>query len=447
MSNTVLVVGLGSNIQPLTHLRKALKELKNLENCRVLKVARIYESDPELPNELINGRSEAWNQQYLNSAVLVEVKNFDPFRFLKELKSIEAKLGRKPPSKELRWGPREIDLDILFAEEIRFESEYLSIPHQRLLSRPFALLPLLELVSENKLDFEFPIWARTKWLLEKPFNTHVSKKYFWTEFMGILNLTEDSFSDGQSNNSLEKLRSNALKLMQAGAQILDLGAESTRPLVFGENRDVDHEKEYNVLRKALEGLNDLLAQFPSTQISIDCRHPTVLQKLLNSHKIDIINDVTGFRDSSMRSIASESRCQIIVMHSLSVPVIKDETIDPHSSPVKILNEWWTDKVDELLQSGIALDRIIFDPGIGFGKTPLQNCYLLNNLQDLNSQGCSVLIGHSRKSFLQLFTEKPAVNRDPETALVTAGLNKAYYDYLRAHDIESNKSALVIPESF
>lgn len=443
MSETLLVLGLGSNIEAMNHLKKALQMIKSLEGCRVLNVARIYESDPELPAEVNSSPSFNWNQKYLNSAVLLSVNNFQPFHFLKSIQRIESQMGRKKSSEVPRWAPREIDLDILFAKGVRLQNDDLTIPHQSLLRRPFAVLPLLDLLPENELDLELPLWSQQRWILEKPFNTCISRNYFWTDFFGIMNITEDSFSDGNSNLSENQFKLNASRLMKAGAQILDLGAESTRPIADGENRNVNLEKEFSRLNSALTWLEEIRVDFPEIQVSIDCRHPEVVQKILRKFKVNFINDVTGFRNSFMRTIAAESQCQIIAMHSLSVPVIKDETIDPMASPVDILNQWWAEKFDQLIHSGIAKDRIIFDPGIGFGKTPQQNVYLLENLHQLDSKGCSILIGHSRKSFLQLFTNKPASERDSETALFTAKLNKAYYSFLRVHDVDSNKSALML----
>ena len=443
MSHSVLVVGLGSNIKPHEHLRKALHALKALPDCRVLNVARIYESDPELPMQRAVYSAEIWNHQYLNSAVLLEVKNFEPQQFLKSLKSIETILGRKPKSEAPRWAPREIDLDILYVDGLIANLDNLIIPHERLTSRPFALLPLLEIFPQEKLNLDLPSWSQQKWLSEKPFNTKVSTKYFWCEIMGILNLTTDSFSDGQQNNTEQKFKSNARKLLSSGATILDLGAESTRPLIAGEIRQENSVMESETLRSALIWLSELQPDFPDMKVSIDTRHAEVIKTLLSHFKIDFINDVTGFRDPQMRSIAAESEGRNIAMHSLSVPVVKNETIDKKLNPIQVLNSWWTVKYDELTRSGISPDRIVFDPGIGFGKSAEQNRYILEHLHLLDSRGCEVLIGHSRKSFLQTLSQKPAAERDPETALVTASLNKAYYNYLRVHDIDSTKSALTI----
>lgn len=439
MSKTILVVGLGSNIRPHENLKQALKEIKNSPDVKLLNVSRIYESDPALPPPPINESAGSWNHQFLNAAVLLEVNNFLPLEFLKLVKGIEKKMGRDMITP--RWSPREIDLDILFVKNQTVDLPDLKIPHQHLFERPFALLPLLELVES--VGPEWPIWAQQSWNAKKPFNTEVSKKFFWSEFFGILNLTEDSFSDGNANNTLEKFKINAVRLLESGAQVLDIGAESTRPLRDNElSRWYKADSELEKLNSALECLMDLKKNYPQMKISVDCRHSQILVVLLSRYKIDFINDVTGFRDPQMITVAKSSDCKIIVMHALSVPVIKDETIDPAVNPIEILNIWWKNKYDELLMQGIQPSRIIFDPGIGFGKSASQNIFILKNLIDLETRGCEVLVGHSRKSFLQTLTNKPAQDRDPETALVTHSLNKGGYHYLRLHDINANKSALV-----
>ena len=449
MSNAVLVVGLGSNINPHEHLKRALKYIRNLPNVKLLDVSRIYESDPVLPAQLIDYTADSWNHQFLNAAVRLNVSKFQPLEFLRQLKQIEKSIGRD--SEAPRWSPREIDLDILFIEGQKVDLPELKVPHLHLFERPFALLPLFELVNEAQfinnlhtlaVPAQLPNWATQSWNMKKPFNTEVSSKFFWTEFLGILNLTDDSFSDGHANSTLEKFKMNVVRLLESGAQVLDIGAESTRPRRDAEAaRPHQIEFELEKLSSALESLIEFKKNYPQMKISVDCRHPQVLDVLLNRFKIDFINDVTGFRAPQMIELAKKSDCKIIVMHSLSVPVVQNEIIDPNLNPIDILNAWWKIKWTELTQSGIDAARIIFDPGIGFGKSPGQNVYILQNLMDIESLGCDILIGHSRKSFLQTVTNKPAQDRDPETALVTRSMNKAGYQYLRLHDVSVNKSAL------
>jgi 2-amino-4-hydroxy-6-hydroxymethyldihydropteridine diphosphokinase / dihydropteroate synthase len=250
------------------------------------------------------------------------------------------------------------------------------------------------------------------------------------------------FFGGGLGNTRNKLTMNAIRLLDAGAEILDIGAESTRPLNHNEtSRTHNDETELDKLSSALELLTDLKKKYPQMKISVDSRNPKILNFLVNRFEIAFINDVTGFRNPDMIEIAKRTDCKIIAMHSLSVPVVRDEIIDPAVDPIQILNSWWRMKYADLTSHGIASHRIIFDPGIGFGKSAAQNFYILNNLKAIDSLGCDVLVGHSRKSFLQTITEKSARDRDTETALVSNSLNKSSYQYLRLHDVASTKSAL------
>lgn len=423
MPKQSVVLGLGSNIDAMKNLRLALAEIKKLSNCQVMNVASIYESDALLPEIA----KPEWNKKYLNSAVEIEVTNLDPMKLLQDLKAIELKLGRLPSD---RWAPRKIDIDILWAQDLIFESELLSIPHKQVLSRPFALLPLLELRSD--FLFEQPDWMHKAF---RPFNTVISKTYVWPKIVGILNVTEDSFSgDGILVSPLTQL----VQLLDDGAEIIDIGAESTRPGALL----IDTEIEYQRLVSTLDAINKYKTDsHRNFEISIDSRKPDVMARLLSKYKIDYLNDVEGFRQPQMRELLKFTDAKAICMHSFSVPPLKDETIPEYEDLWIYLSKWWSNQKEIFSHENISRERMIFDPGIGFGKTPQQSVDLLNHLEGFFEISEEIYLGYSRKSFLKLLTDKPASERDPETAMVTETINQAYAQYLRVHNVAQNKRAL------
>lgn len=428
MRNQLVALGIGSNLEsPLEFLRRALHEIKKISDVRVLKVASIYESDAQLPD----GAPASWNLQFLNSVVLCEVPDhLQPLQLLYSLKDIELKMGRL--QKE-RWAPRTIDIDILYWQDTTVNQPELVLPHPRLADRPFALLPLLEVWSEVSLSK--PAWAEN-WISPKPFNTVKSAKYFWPRFVAVMNITADSFSDGGQLLQAENLLSHAETQLKAGAEVLDIGAESTRP----QAQFVSPEVEFKNLKWAFEQLRDLRKKY-RFKLSLDCRHSDVVRQVLDHTKLDFLNDVSGFNAKEMQRLLQQSKADAFVMHSLTIPPNQSDVLPPQEDPFGHLISWWKKKKSQLKEAGIANDRLVFDPGIGFGKTAEHNIFLLKNLEKFYGLNEDIMIGHSRKSYQVLFSNQVAAKRDLETALVTRDLNLAYTQYLRVHDVESQKSAL------
>lgn len=426
MLHSTVVLGIGSNLgQPLQHLRTALKYLA--ENFKVLNVSSIYESDAlMLENSPLD-----WNKKFLNAAVSIQVTDsLNPEELLKTIKSIELKMGRISTE---RWSPRIIDIDILYWDELKYESEALSVPHTMLLERPFALLPLLEIRPELRCRLALPLWAQD-WSENKPLNTRLSRDYFWSRFMGVINLTPDSFSDGGLYLDETALVAKITEFIRQGADIIDFGAESTRPSAFPADEEVEFknlEFGFNILRQ----LNY------SGQVSLDCRRANVAARVLEKFNIDYLNDVEGLQSKSMQKLALEQNLKAIVMHSLSIPPKSDLVLNQGQSPVVQINEWWKRKKDSLLQIGLKAENLILDCGICFGKTKQQNISLIKNANLIEADGCEVLLGHSRKSYQTLFSDREASLRDLETAIVTSRLNLSNIHYLRVHDVATQKAAL------
>jgi 2-amino-4-hydroxy-6-hydroxymethyldihydropteridine diphosphokinase / dihydropteroate synthase len=419
--NKTLALGLGSNLErPLANLRRALSEIKKSCLFKVLKVSSIYESDALLPKNA----QASWNKKFLNAVVLVKTSvDCGPEEILFEIKKIEKQMGRVEAE---RWAPRLIDIDVLYWSEADYQSASITIPHTSLWERAFALSPLLEVWPELSTKLK---------IISEQLNTHKSQIFFWPKMVGVLNVTSDSFSDGGKFFDSESLVQQCKKLVSQGADIIDIGAESTRPGAA----PVHAEQEYLHLTRALSEIEKL--SLP-VSVSLDCRKPEVVHRIIEKHKINYLNDVSGFESKQMQDILKSSGLTAFVMHSLSIPPIADKTLPLDQNPCAELSNWWHKKYQQLVSSGISADKIIFDVGIGFGKTKEQNMYILQNLEQLNEITEDIMIGHSRKSFLTLLTDKPAEQRDPETALITQQLNLAFTQYLRVHDVESQKAALI-----
>lgn len=428
MPKTTVVVGLGSNKNSLQHLRQAVHELKQIAHFKIIKLSSIYESDAQMQN----GSPKSWDLKYLNAAVLIEVTDFEPQVFLSELKNIEKKMGRK---NDERWAPREIDLDILYAANIKIESDSLNIPHKSLSERPFALLPALEVCDhlKNDISIEKPVWCN-EWSSQKPFNTQKSRDQFWPRFVGILNVTTDSFSDGNIYLSEESFKTKALSLIQAGATVLDIGAESTRPNAQSISAELEHER----LSQAIDWLSQINAK---CEISIDCRNPDVLNKIINQYEVHFLNDVTGFENPQMLKILKSTKVPAVVMHSITIPPNQKQILNQTVNPNQQLLEWWKNKIQIFKENDIDIKRLIFDPGIGFGKTAEQSAYILNHLEELSVIKNDVYLGFSRKSFLQQYTHSEAKDRDLASAAQLLKTNLLYCQYLRTHDVESAKTVL------
>ncbi|MGX7112576.1 dihydropteroate synthase [Gemella cuniculi] len=202
------------------------------------------------------------------------------------------------------------------------------------------------------------------------------KKYL---IMGILNFTPDSFSDGGDFFDKESAVLAVRKMIEEGADIIDIGAESTRPgsVVVSEEDELNRLKSiFPILRK----------EFPEICFSIDTYKPVVAEYMINEG-VDILNDVNGAKGSNMAEVAAKYNVPIIVMHNGGV--------EENREIEQVVYEL-SESVDICLRAGVKKDNIIVDPGMGFGKTALANLEITRKLELLNSLGCEILYAVSRK---------------------------------------------------
>ncbi len=244
--------------------------------------------------------------------------------------------------------------------------------------------------------------------------------------VAIINVTPDSFSgDGRYGDAAY---AHACAQLEAGAAMLDVGAESTRP----NATPITPEEEWGRLAPVLKRL---CAQ--PIPVSVDTRHAQTATRALEAGAT-LINDVSGLATPEMRAVLARHHCDVVVMHSLSLPanpaIVWGEDIDP----IQEILRWKADVVAGAEADGIAPERLIFDAGLGFGKTARQSLRLALSAEQLTQSGGRWLFGHSRKSFLSLFTQSPAADRDALTLAFSAMLAEKDVNYLRVHNIAAHR---------
>jgi 2-amino-4-hydroxy-6-hydroxymethyldihydropteridine diphosphokinase/dihydropteroate synthase len=256
------------------------------------------------------------------------------------------------------------------------------------------------------------------------------------QMVGIVNITPDSFSDGGKYLHAEKAIQHIQELTRDGAAVIDLGAQSTRPGA----QLVSAEEEWQRLEPVLDLLHHSFQNhFAPPQISLDSFYPEVIEKALQKIQLAWINDVQGGKNERLIEVAASSKCKIVLTHSLTVPASKTTVLPFNIDPISPVCEWADKTINKLQTLGISKDRIILDPGIGFGKSPYQSLQLLRNIDELKAFGCEIFVGHSRKSFLNIVTK--ASDRDLETIGVSHYLAEKGIDYLRVHNVEAHQRCL------
>lgn len=433
----MLILGLGSNTgNRLNHLRQARQLLNRIPQLTLVRTSPLYLSDALLPEQA----PSSWNQPFLNLAILCNT-TLPPQGLLQHIKNVEYALGRQQQKQQ--WAPRIIDIDILAWDDLIIEDTTLHIPHAGLLKRPFALWPLADLTPEWIYPEAGPFQGKTAAELcstwgsrfsgESPQHTkQIPHRIDTPQLVGILNITPDSFSDGGQFSTLQNAVHQAYHLASSGAEIIDIGAEATNPHVM----PLHAEDEWDRLEPVLSAIKkELPYMFIPPQISIDTRHADVAEKAMRMG-IDWINDPSGLTDPKMREMIAASKSKCVVMHNLSIPADKNHVLSFQENPVTFIHQWGEKCIADLEKSGIAREKIIFDVGIGFGKHAEHSFALLKNIRSFFSLKIPLLVGHSRKSFLSLFTNKSADKRDLETTIISIYLAKQGVDYLRIHNVEA-----------
>ena len=252
--------------------------------------------------------------------------------------------------------------------------------------------------------------------------------------MGILNVTPDSFSDGGSFYDPKAALVQVRRLIADGAAIIDVGGESTRP--YAEPVTVEDE-----LHRVIP-IIQTIRSFSEITVSIDTSKAEVARQALQAGA-DIINDVSGLRnDPEMIDVVRNCDAELIIMHMQGTPGTMQDA--PHyQDVVEDVLSFFRERLDFLQTGGIDLNRVIIDPGIGFGKKLEHNLQLLNRLERLAELGRPVLLGHSRKRFLGDLTGLEANQRDAITSVVSALSLDKNVSIFRVHDVATTQAALQV----
>lgn len=397
-------IAAGSNLNDRPANLKTAARLLEKYGYTVIAASPVYETPAAL---LYKTAQDDWNKPYLNCVFKIETKR-DAFTLLADLKKIEKQMGRDFSK---RWSPRPIDLDIIKHNNEQIDTPELCIPHKLYLERNFVLDPL-------------------------SFFTAVPSEALYTPthqpmIMGILNVTPDSFSDGGQNNNIETFEKKFGLWEKSLVPLIDIGSESTRPNAV----PLSAGEEMKRLESVFTFTKSLKKEIFAPRLSIDTYHWRTARAALENG-FDIINDIHAADDPEMLAVAKDNKDKpFVFMHhdDLSDLSLKET--------VPALQQWLEDKLDLFEQNGLNKQNLIFDPGIGFGKTACQSLQILQNLSAFHHYGVRILVGHSRKSFMETFTPKAPAQRDIETIALSLKIAKDV-DILRVHTPIEHKEALI-----
>jgi dihydropteroate synthase len=254
-----------------------------------------------------------------------------------------------------------------------------------------------------------------------------------TLIMGVVNVTPDSFSDGGQFFSTENAVQHALELARQGADILDIGGESTRPRAT----PVSEAEEISRVLPVIERLAGLVP----TLLSVDTMKPGVAKEAVRAGA-SIINDVAANRqDLSMWDVVAASNAAYVCMHMQGTPENMQDN-PSYQDVTQEVNAFFGERLEALKSHGIASDRVILDPGIGFGKKLEHNLQLLRQLESFTNWGCPLLLGVSRKSFIAKITDARSVeDRLAGSLACTCLAVKAGVNIIRTHDVQATHQAV------
>lgn len=464
-------IALGSNIgNRAGYLHAALDAMSSY--LTVEDTSHLYETVPMLVTE----------QPLFLNAVCKVTTHLSPSELLRAVKQTEVALGRM---KSIRYGPRVIDLDILFFDDAVIDTPELTIPHMALTERDFVLAPLVDLdkdLRHPRLHMTvLELWQQLQMPVPPGVMPFGERLWHWgqgTKLMGILNITPDSFSgDGISEapDPVEAALTQATQFVAEGADILDLGGYSTRP----GHADLPVEEEINRVVPVISALSAGL----DVPLSVDTFRVEVAEAALDAGAV-WLNDVSGLssahraeaeglgegEDSSsaslfrsqtsdaMAALSARRRVPLVLMDNRAPlhtgPPSTDPQGDPPPPPFEPPNDIVADVCKEL---SVALDLAraegvprwhrIIDPGIGFGKTPAEHASLISRLDELQELGYPLLFGCSRKGFLgKMAGGAPVDDRLPATIAANVMAVERGAQIVRVHDVRENLQAIRVVDA-
>ena len=251
--------------------------------------------------------------------------------------------------------------------------------------------------------------------------------------MGIVNVTPDSFADGEPTRDSRTAIEHCRRLVESGADLLDIGGESTRPGAAPVPLQVELDRVMPVLTAALR---------LGVPVSVDTRTPAVMQEALDLG-VDIVNDVQALRaPGALDVVAGHPSCGVCLMHMQGEPRAMQQR-PAYGDVVGEVAAFLRARVDEVRGRGIAAERIVIDPGIGFGKTPVHNLELLRRQRELLAVGLPLLVGWSRKSTLGQLTGRPVGERVAASVAAALMAVERGAAIVRVHDVPETVDALAV----
>ncbi len=252
-----------------------------------------------------------------------------------------------------------------------------------------------------------------------------------TYIMGIVNVTPDSFSDGGRFTKVDKAVEHGLELIGQGADIIDIGGESTRPGA----QEVGKEEELSRILPVVKRLTELT----SIPVSVDTYRAEVAERCLEAGA-SVINDIWGLqREPEMARVAAHFGAPVVVMHNQQGSVYSQDIMTS-------MTEFFERSLEIAFKAGISHDSIILDPGIGFGKTMEQNIAVLGRLSELKALGYPILLGTSRKSTIGRILDLPPEQRVEGTLATTVLGIQQGIDIIRVHDVIQNRRAALVADA-
>ncbi len=267
--------------------------------------------------------------------------------------------------------------------------------------------------------------------MEIPCGKHTLKVGDRTLIMGILNVTPDSFSDGGKYNELDNALKHAKEMIEDGADIIDIGAESTRP----GHTVISDEEEIERLTPIIKALIDEI----DVPISVDTYKPAVAKAVLELG-VPIINDIWGLqRDPEMAKVIAEHDAVVVAMHNQDGTEYEGDVVDA-------VADFLRESIRIGMEAGIPKEKIILDPGVGFGKDTDQNLEVMSRLGEFNDFGCAVLLGTSKKSMIGNVLDLPPSERVEGTIATSVMGTIQGMDIVRVHNVKENYRALKLTDA-
>jgi dihydropteroate synthase/2-amino-4-hydroxy-6-hydroxymethyldihydropteridine diphosphokinase len=421
----MIIIALGGNLPSSegTHretLRRCLPFIE-AEGLKITNRSSLWLTEPVPKSDL------PW---YANQVISVST-TLPPDGVLAALHRVEAQFERK---RSTRNAPRTLDLDLIAYHDAIIETPDLTVPHPRMHQRAFVLAPLCEIAPH----FRHPVSGLSATeLLAQSDQTGICRLRDIPLIMGVVNVTPDSFSDARPLVESDEAVAHALQLIEEGADILDIGGESTRPGA----KPVTPDEEQRRILPVLEAVADIAAK-RGRLLSVDTRNSATMAMAIRSGAT-MINDVSSLGDPKSAYLIAEAKLPIVLMHMQGTP--ETMQLNPAYQDVVLEVANFLDAAaNRAMAAGIEPDKIWVDPGIGFGKTLAHNVALLNATGLFAAKGRKTLVGASRKGFIARIDREGAASERLGGSIAAALAAAAKgATAIRVHDVAQTRQALAV----